>query len=95
MRVTVTRFLFACLLCASMLATAPILPAQTPEIMTWGENVPGYSSKLKLTALREGCTATPEYCAPYVTNLALLEKVSRVYVSMPWSVSTATCFAAS
>jgi len=83
------------LLCASILAIAPVLPAQTPEIMTWNENMPGWSTKLKLTALREGCTATPtpSDCAPYVTNLALQEGVSRVYVSMPLSLSTATSYA--
>ena len=62
--------------------------------MTWGENLPGWSTKLKLTALREGCTATPQDCAPYVTNLALQEGVSRVYVSMPLNVSTAASWAA-
>jgi hypothetical protein len=77
-----------------MLAIVPVLPAQTPEIMSWGENLPDWPSKLKLTALREGCTATPAYCAPYLTNLALKEGVSRVYVSMPLDVSTATSYAA-
>ena len=63
--------------------------------MTWDENAPGWSTKLKLTALREGCdaTPTPSDCAPYVTNLALQEGVSRVYVSMPLSLSTATSYA--
>jgi hypothetical protein len=71
-----------------------MLRAQTPEILTWGENVSGWSSKLKLTALREGCTDTPAHCAPYVTNLALQEGVSRVYVSMPYTVSNAVSWAA-
>jgi len=62
--------------------------------MTWGVNLPGWSSKLKLTALREGCSDTPSNCAPQVTNLAIKEGVSRVYVSMPYEAGTAVSWAA-
>src|SRR5215467_8284184 len=94
MRVTVSRSLFVVVCCcASLFASAPALRAQTPEIMTWGENMPGWSTKLKLTSLREGCTDTPANCANYATNVAIKEGVSRVYISMPLSVSTATSYA--
>ena len=67
----------SCLSCAVYFAFAPLLRAQAPEIISWGENLPGWSSKLKLTALREGCTDTPVHCAPYVTNLALKDHWGR------------------
>jgi len=68
--------------------------AQSQEIVSWGENMPGWSKKLGLTALREGCTDTPAHCAVYVTNLAIREGVSRVYVSIPLSISSAASSAA-
>src|SRR5215467_4469252 len=89
-----TSLLFACLLCAVLAGLAPTLHAQTPEIISWGENMPDWSSKLKLTAIREGCSNTPDYCAGYVTDQAMIQGVSRAHVSMSMDPSTAVNYAA-
>jgi hypothetical protein len=91
-----SRCVFVLCVCA-VLTCINLKPASAqtkPNILSWGENMPGWNEQLGLTAMREGCSIYPTECEPWLDNVAVIANVKSYYVSMPFRVSDSVSWAA-